>query len=98
MVELTEKDGAVTFRVRVQPRAGRSGFGGEIAGAVKIRASAPPVDGAANDECRRLLAKALGIGVRSVKIVSGLASRDKVIRVEGLSVTRVREAIDRLMI
>ena len=93
MVELIEKGGAVSFRVRVQPRASRTEIAGERGEAVKLRVAAPPVDGKANEECCRFLAKLLGVSASSVEIVSGDSSRDKVIRVRNASVERVRETL-----
>ena len=93
MVELIEKGGAVSFKVRVQPRAARTEIAGERGEAVKLRVAAPPVDGKANEECCRFLAKLLGVSASSVEIVSGDSSRDKVIRVRNASVERVRETL-----
>ena len=93
--ELNEKDGAVTIKVKVQPRAPRTEIVGEHAGALKLRVAAPPVDGKANEECRRYLAKLLKVGATSVEIISGDSSRDKVIRVSNISALRVIEALGR---
>jgi uncharacterized protein (TIGR00251 family) len=95
MIELSEKDGAVTFKVRVQPRAPQTGVTGEHAGALKVRVAAPPVDGKANQECRRFLSKLLGVPQSSVEIISGESSRDKLIRVRGLSAERARQSLTR---
>lgn len=92
-MEINEKEGAATFRVRVQPRASRSEISGEHAGAVKLRITAPPVDGKANDECRRFLARLLGVPGNAVEIVAGESSRDKVIRVRNMSAEQVRKAL-----
>jgi uncharacterized protein len=95
MLELSEKDGSVTFRARVQPRASRSEVIGEHDGAIKLRVAAPPVDGKANEECRRFLAKLLKVRATSVEIISGDSSRDKVIRIHSISARRVLEALGR---
>jgi len=95
VLELHEKDGGVTIKVRVQPRAPRTEIIGEHAGAIKMRVAAPPVDGKANEECRRYLAKLLKVGATSVEIISGDSSRDKVIRVSNISALRVLEALGR---
>lgn len=94
MIELNEKDGAVTFKLRVQPRASRTEFVGELDGAVKVRVSAPPVEGKANEECRRFLARLFGVGLSSVEIISGCSGRNKVVRVYNVSIARAREAFD----
>ena len=95
VIELKEKDGAVTIKVKVQPRAPRTEIAGEHAGAIKLRVAAPPVDGKANEECRRFLAKLFEVSATSVEIISGDSSRDKVIRVRSISARRVHEALGR---
>lgn len=72
----------VRFRVRLTPRSSRNEVVGlEADGAVKVRLTAPPVEGAANKMLVRFLAKRLGVRVSSVRIVGGLKSRDKVVEV-----------------
>jgi hypothetical protein len=93
MFSVSEQEGSVTFRVRVQPRASRTELAGEHDGAIKLRLAAPPVDGKANEECRRFLAKLVRVPLSSVQILAGESSRDKVIRVYGVSAERVREAL-----
>lgn len=83
MIEYKESEGALTFRVRVVPRASRSEPAGEHDGALKVRVAAPPVEGAANEELARLLAKAFGVASRDVEVLSGRASKTKVVRVSG---------------
>ena len=95
MIEINEKQGAVTVKVRVQPRASRTEIIGEHDGAIKLRVAAPPVDGKANEECRRFLAKLLKVSATSVEIISGDSSRDKVIRIRSISARRVLEALGR---
>ena len=95
MLDLNEREGAVTIKVRVQPRASRTEVAGEHAGGIKVRVTAPPVDGKANEECRRYLAKLLKVSATSVEIISGESSRDKVIRVSNISAQRVLEALAR---
>jgi uncharacterized protein len=95
VLELKEKEGAVTIKVKVQPRAPKTEIVGEHAGALKLRIAAPPVDGKANDECRRYLAKLLKVSATSVEIIAGESSRDKVIRVSDMSARRVLEALGR---
>jgi uncharacterized protein (TIGR00251 family) len=85
MVECTEAADAITFKVRVVPRASKSAIVGEHDGALKVRVAAPPVEGAANEELTRLLARAFGLPARGVEIVSGHASKTKLVRVAGAS-------------
>ncbi len=75
--------GVLTFAVRVIPRASRSEIAGEHDGALKIRLAAPPVDGAANEELIRTLARAFRVPVRNVEISSGHHSKTKRVRIIG---------------
>jgi uncharacterized protein (TIGR00251 family) len=84
-LRLTESDGAITFDVRVVPRASRTEVVGEHDGALRGRVAAPPVGGAANEELARFVAKSLGVAAREVEIVGGHASRSKRVRVRGAS-------------
>lgn len=88
-MKLVEKDGAVRFEVHAKPRAKKSQVLGERGGAVEIALAAPPVDGAANEELVRFVAKVLGVGKRSVELVRGDASREKLVAVIGLSTAEV---------
>lgn len=88
---MTERDGAVRFAVRVQPRASRSGVDGLHGGALRVRVNAPPVDGAANAAVVDVLAEALGVARRSVRIIAGESSRSKVVEVAGVAASRVRD-------
>ena len=83
MIETHETGDALTFRVRVAPRASQTAAAGEHDGALKVRVAAPPSEGAANAELTRFLAKALGVPARAVEIVGGHASKTKLVRVVG---------------
>jgi len=93
MLDLKEKDGAVTLKIRVQPRAGRTEIIGEHAGTLKMKIAAPPVDGKANEECRRFLARLLGVNASSIEIVMGESSRDKIVRIHSTDSRRIAEAL-----
>lgn len=73
----------------LQPRASRNEFAGHHGDALKVRITAPPVDGAANEALIRFLADGLGVGIRAVEIVSGLSGRRKTVRVQGVSAAEV---------
>jgi uncharacterized protein (TIGR00251 family) len=83
LIQSTEQGGALRFTVRVVPRAARSFVMGEHDGALRVRLAAPPVDGAANEELVRVLARALDVAARDVEITSGHASKVKQIRARG---------------
>ena len=69
---------------RLVPRADRTSVDGVVGGRLRVRVTAAPVDGSANDALVRLLAAELGLSRRSVRIVTGLRSRDKVVEVLGV--------------
>jgi uncharacterized protein (TIGR00251 family) len=83
MIDFREKDGTITFSVRVVPRASRSEIAGEHDGALRVHIAAAPVEGAANDELIETIARALKIPRRAVEITSGHRSKNKTIRVTG---------------
>jgi uncharacterized protein (TIGR00251 family) len=76
--------------IRVQPRAKRTEVAGERGGAVVIRVSAPPVEGKANEAVEKLIADKLGVPKSAVAIVRGDSSRDKLVRIAGLSADEAR--------
>ena len=82
-MKFTEKDDAIAFDVRVVPRSSKSEIIGEYDGALKIRLASPPVDGAANAELIKLLAKSFGVSKGEVEIVSGLTSKSKCVLISG---------------
>lgn len=87
-LEVEEKPGGLSFRVRVAPRASRNEIIGAHDGALKVALTAPPVDSAANVALCKLLAKALGISKSSVQITRGHQSRDKTVLITGLAEVR----------
>ena len=85
MIQYSEEDCGLTFAVRIVPRASRSEIAGEYNGALRIRITAPPVEGAANRELSRLLAKKFEVPQNSVEIISGATSKNKIVRVRNVS-------------
>ncbi|WP_269542508.1 DUF167 domain-containing protein [Cerasicoccus fimbriatus] len=67
------------------PKASRSEVVGWQEGALKVRIAAPPVDGKANAELLKFLAKYLGVAKRDVALVSGEGSRRKVVEIAGVT-------------
>jgi len=86
MVETQERDGAVIFSVRVQPRASKDEIAGEMGGALKVRLRAPAVEDRANEALIDFLAELLKTSRSAVSILSGERSRVK--RIEICGVTR----------
>jgi len=85
--------GGIIFKVRVQPRSDRDRIAGLLGDAVKLRLTAPPVDGEANQACRRFFAKMLKVPLSNVEIETGRASRDKTVKVIGISAEEAGEVI-----
>jgi uncharacterized protein (TIGR00251 family) len=90
-VQITEKDGTVTFAVRVQPRASRDEIVGEYQDGLKIRLTAPPVDDRANEALLKLLAARLKVPLAAVRIASGDRSRTKRVEIHGVTAAMIRE-------
>lgn len=80
-----EAAAAVTLSIRIQPRASKNELVRREGGGLKIRLTAPPVDGAANEALIRFLADTLSVPKSQVEIISGHTSRDKIVRVHGTS-------------
>jgi uncharacterized protein (TIGR00251 family) len=77
------RNGKLTFDVYVVPRASRSEVVGEHDEALRVRVAAPPVEGAANEELLRTLAKAFNLPVMSIAIIHGQRGKRKTICVTG---------------
>jgi uncharacterized protein (TIGR00251 family) len=92
-LDLRDTGGGITLRVRVQPRASRDALGGERDGALVVRLTAPPVEGAANEALARFLGKTLGVAPSAVRVVTGASSRNKVVSVFGLDASCARERL-----
>ena len=86
-------NGSVIISVRVQPRAPRTNIVGELGGALKIRLAAPPLDGEANEELLRFLAQIFNLPRKEIEIISGEKSRNKQLRIKGISVDQIRREI-----
>ena len=93
MVTIRESDQGVSFAVKVHPRAKKDGITGEVGDAIKLSLTTPPVEGRANEACIAFFAKLLKVPRSSVSIASGLSSRNKVIRVAGVTADYVRDRL-----
>jgi uncharacterized protein len=93
LIPIRESASGATFAIKVHPRAKENAITGELDGALKLSLTAPPIDGKANDACIEFFAKLLKVPRSSVTIASGQTSRNKVIRVLGLSAQEVRRRI-----
>lgn len=84
-IPLTRTAAGVTLRVRVVPRAGRTGIAGTREDALLVRLAAAPVDGAANDALVAFLAELFDRPRRDITLVSGHTSRDKRMAIAGVT-------------
>ncbi len=93
---IEEKDGSLTFPIRVVPRAKKNEIAGVEGGSLKVRLTAPPAKGKANEALVEFLAQALGVRKGQVEIVRGQRARNKTIRVKGLSEKEARKRFGNL--
>ena len=93
MIPLQESGSGITFAVKVHPRAKKNAITGELGDALKVSLTTPPVEGRANEACVEFFAKLLKVPRSSVTIASGQTSRNKVIRVAGVSAEEFRKRI-----
>jgi len=94
MIPVNDTVSGATFAIKVHPRAKKNAVTGEIGDALKVSLTAPPVDGKANETCIEFFAKLLKVPRSSVTIAAGLTSRNKVIRVAGLTAAEVRRRLE----
>lgn len=96
MLEITENEKGLTFKIFVQPRSSRNEIKGLHGDALKVRLTAPPVDGAANAMCIKFLAGCFDIPRSNIEVVSGVSSRTKLVRIQPESDRNRKEEIGRI--
>lgn len=84
---------ACTLAIKTIPNAPRSAVVGWLGAALKVKIHAPPVDGRANDALCEFLAEQLGLPRRAVTLVQGNTSRQKLVRIEGLTLQDVKNKL-----
>jgi uncharacterized protein (TIGR00251 family) len=94
MIAIKEAADGSTFTVKTHPRAKKNAITGEIGDALKLSLTAPPVDGKANAACIEFFANLLKVPRSSVTIAVGQTSRNKVIRVAGLSAEELAKRLN----
>lgn len=87
------EDGAVRISVHAKPRASKSAIVGVREDALEVAIAAPPVDGEANAELAKTLAKALGVSRSRVSVVAGATGKQKVVEIAEMSASEVRERL-----
>ncbi|MBW2558676.1 MAG: YggU family protein [Deltaproteobacteria bacterium] len=93
MIPIGETTDGVVFNIRVIPRASRCELAGVQGDALKIRITAPPVEGAANKECIKFLSDILGVKKAQIKIIAGHRSKNKKVSISGMN----RKDIERVV-
>jgi uncharacterized protein (TIGR00251 family) len=91
--KITDAESGAAFPVRVIPRASKNEVEGVTGNALKVRVTAPPVEGAANKALIELLAERLRIRKSQIEIVAGQTSQQKMISVVGLGPSEVEERL-----
>jgi uncharacterized protein (TIGR00251 family) len=92
---LTRRDDELVLALRVQPRASRDEVSGIQGDRLKLRITAAPVDGAANEHLRRYLARLFGIPASRVTLLRGATGRDKLVSLAGVG--ELPEPVARLL-
>jgi uncharacterized protein len=95
MIPLQESADGVRFAVKVHPRAKKDAITGELGDALKVSLTASPIDGRANEACIEFFAKLLKAPRASITIASGLTSRNKVVRITGITAQQLRDRLPR---
>ncbi len=83
-IPFTKTRDGIRIEVKVEPRSSRKGIAGTMGNVVKVKLTAPPVGGAANDQLIEVMAEATGAKKSSIKIVRGVSSKKKVIEIAGV--------------
>ena len=87
------EEASVFLKVLIQPRASREGIVGMHGDALKVRVSAPPLEGRANKALKKLLAERLGTPLSRIEIITGQHSRKKLLSISGISREKVERAL-----
>jgi uncharacterized protein (TIGR00251 family) len=91
--KITDAESGAAFPVRVIPRSSKNEVEGVTGNALKVRVTAPPVEGAANKALIELLAERLKIRKSQIEIVAGQTSQHKMISIVGLRPSEVEERL-----
>lgn len=92
---ITELPEGIILQLKVQPRSSKNQLVGVHADSLKVKLTAPPVDGAANQACCRFLAKIFQVSGHNVELISGETSRHKRVLIRNVTEQQVKELINR---
>jgi uncharacterized protein len=93
MIPVHDTPKGATFQVKVHPRAKKNAITGELGDALKLALTTPPIEGRANAACIAYFAELLNVPRSSVTIAAGETSRQKLIRVAGMSAAQLEEKL-----
>ncbi|HYA14540.1 MAG TPA: DUF167 domain-containing protein [Syntrophales bacterium] len=93
MIYIKETKNGVVLRIHVVPKSAKSEISGIQDDALKLKIAAPPVEGQANEACKRFFSDILGVRKNQVTIVSGHKSRKKTIAIEGIGKKEIEDII-----
>jgi uncharacterized protein (TIGR00251 family) len=93
MIPIKILPSAISFAVKVHPRAKKNAITGVVGDALKLSLTSPPVDGRANEACVAFFAELFAVSRGSVTIATGETSRNKVVRVAGVSEDYIRQKL-----
>jgi uncharacterized protein len=92
--EFHSSTGGAALAVRLTPRSSRNEISAiQEDGTVKIRLTAPPVEGQANEALIRFLGDILDVPISRIEIVAGLTSRDKLVTITGMDAATLQSMI-----
>ena len=97
MIPVREDKSGATFSVRVHPRARKNTITGKLGDALKLSLTAPPTEDRANDAVIEFLTGILRLPRSSVTIAAGHTSRNKVVRVTGITADALRQRLETLL-
>lgn len=92
---IEERVDGLYLSVRVQPKAARNALSRDAAGGIRVALTAPPVENAANQALCAFLADTFGLPKRDVTLASGAKSRQKTVRIEGLTCAALEGILSR---
>lgn len=93
MLRIRETENGVVLEVRVLPRSSRCELAGIQDGALKVKITAPPVEGKANEECIRFLSGLLKVRKSDIEIIGGGKSRNKTLCIAGIRAKDVERLV-----
>ena len=91
------KEAAIFLKIHLLPRASRDEICGLHGDAIKVKVTAPPIEGRANMALQRFIAKKLHLASSQVEIMAGKRSREKILKISGISRAEVEKALGILL-